>query len=57
MKIRKMILKVTAFLLLRRLAGSYKFSHIIFEGSDASETLSVSPNNLSGSAGGIGFPK
>lgn len=52
-----MILKVTAFLLLRRLAGSYKFSHIIFEGSDASETLSVSPNNFSGSAGGIGFPK
>ena len=56
-KIRKIMVKTTIFLLFRRLAGSYKFSQIILEGSEASSTLRISSNSISGSSGGIDFPK
>ena len=56
-KIRKIMLKTTTFLLLSKDVGSYKFSHIILEGSDASVTWSISSKSLRGSSGGIGFPK
>jgi hypothetical protein len=56
MKMMTIMVNTTIFLLFRRLVGSYKFSHIIFEGSDASSTFSVTPKSFNGSLGGIGFP-
>lgn len=55
-KMRKIMLNTTIFLLFSKLAGSYKFSHITFDGSDASATWRISSKSFKGSSGGIGLP-